>query len=107
MVCRHVLSAKFSEAGLGLLDRDHDGTISEEELVGLGKEVRGHMHCALRPRTRACARGFLFGSALSGSDSLQKSELCGCAARVGLSELSSAWGFGRLTVCCVCVVGSC
>mgnify|MGYP003317739761 CR=1 FL=1 len=28
-----MLSAKFSEAGLGLLDRDHDGTISEEELV--------------------------------------------------------------------------
>eukprot|EP01045_Picozoa_sp_COSAG04_P053081 COSAG04_NODE_22982_length_346_cov_0.514170_1_plen_23_part_10 len=23
-----MLSAKFSEAGLGLLDRDHDGTIS-------------------------------------------------------------------------------
>ena len=57
LVCRHVLSAKFSEAGLGLLDRDHDGTISEEELVGLGKEVRGHalQHAAASHNLRARA----------------------------------------------------
>ena len=90
-----MLSAKFSEAGLGLLDRDHDGTISEEELVGLGKEVRGNALRAAAAHASVPARvPVRLRSALSGSDSLQKSELCGCAARVGLSELSSAWGFG-------------
>ena len=59
------------------------------------------MPCSTLRRHTTCVPARL-RSALSGSDSLQKSELCGCAAGVGFPELNSGFGgLGAERVACV------